>query len=82
VVEGWGYLKPGHEWDLIVFLGVVLLLFVAIAIFLAIKIGIKPTLAIFTRDLLPRWPRRRHGSQQESGTDDRRDNAGTGTESS
>ena len=60
-----GYPKPGHEWDLVIAYGVGLLLFILLVIYLSIKMGIKPTLELFGL-----WPRRPHGSQQETGTDD------------
>jgi hypothetical protein len=44
-------------------LGVGLLIFVPLAIYLSIKVGIRPTLALFTTGL---WPRRRHGSQKDA----------------
>jgi hypothetical protein len=55
---------PGQELGtLAAVLGVGLLIFIPLAIYLSIKVGIRPTLALFTTGL---WPRRRHGSQKDT----------------
>lgn len=58
---------PGHELSsLIVVLVIGVIVFVPLAIYLAIKFGIRPTLALFTTGL---WPRRRHGRQEDPDAD-------------